>query len=196
MYPMVSCVEELREAAVVLEEVKSKLDAEGIPFDRNLPVGAMVEVPAAALNADQLAKYVKFFSIGTNDLVQYTMAADRGNESVAHLYQPMNPAVLRLMRMTIDAAKRNRIYVGVCGESAADPIIGVYWAALGVDVLSMSSTYIPVIAKMLAKLTKDDLAEYAKVPDNMPPDATAQDIFNACHDWLASRIPDLDGILL
>lgn len=196
MYPMVSCAEELMQAEEVFKEVTAQLDAEGIPYDREIPVGVMIEVPAAALNADQLAKHAKFFSIGTNDLVQYTMAADRGNEAVAHLYQPTNPAVLRLMRMTIDAAKRNGIPVGVCGESAADPVIGILWAAMGVDILSMSATYIPVIAKLCARLTKADLEEYAKVPESVPPDATAADILAACRAWMAAKIPDIDRIVL
>ncbi len=196
MYPMVSCVDEMREAAQVLEEVKRGLDADGIAYDRDVPVGAMIEVPAAALNADAIAKYVKFFSIGTNDLVQYTMAADRGNESVVHLYQPLNPAVIKLMRMTIAAARRNGISVGVCGESAADPIVGIYWAALGVDVLSMSATYIPAISKILSRLTRADLDEYANVPGGMPEGSTAGEIFEACHRWMASKIDDLDSIVL
>ena len=196
LYPMVSCVEELREAAVVLSEVKVALDAKEIPYDRDVPVGAMIEVPSAALNADELARHVDFFSIGTNDLVQYTMAADRGNESVAYLYQPTNPAVLRLMRMTIDAAKNAGIPVSVCGESAADPIVGLLWAAMGVNVLSMSPTYIPLISKLLARLTREDLEAYAHVPDEVPPGSTAQEIFDACHGWLATKIPDLEDILI
>ena len=196
MYPMVSCVEELREASFVLAEVKSALDAEGMDYDRNIEVGAMVEVPAAALNAAAIAAHVDFLSIGTNDLVQYTMAADRGNEAVAHLYQPFNPGVLKLMRMTIDAAKRKGIKVSVCGESAADPIAGLYWAALGVDMLSMSSTYIPLMSKMMARIAKADLAEYARVPDSMPEDSTALEIHDACHRWLQKKIPGLDGILI
>ena len=196
MYPMVSCVEELTAAAVVLREVQAELKAAGIPFDEDMLVGAMIEVPSAALNAEALAPLVDFFSIGTNDLVQYTMAADRGNEAVAHLYQPFNPAVLKLMRMTIEAARRNAVCVGVCGESASDPIVGVFWAALGVDVLSMSSTYIPAMAKLFAKLTRADLDDYAKVPDSLPVGATAQAIYDACHAFLAQRIPDLDNILL
>lgn len=196
MYPMVSCVEELKEAATVLEQVKRQLEDERIAFDREMLVGAMVEVPSAALNADELARYVKFFSIGTNDLVQYTMAADRGNESVAHLYQPLNPAVIKLVKMTIAAANKNGIYVGVCGESASDPIVGLYWAALGVGMLSMSATYIPAMAKLFSLLTRADLDEYAKVPDSMPVGSTAQDIFDACHAWLLKKIPDLDTMLL
>lgn len=196
MYPMVSCVEELREAAKVLEEVKRRLDEEGVAYDRNVPVGAMVEVPAAALNADAIAKYVKFFSIGTNDLVQYVMAADRGNDAVAHLYQPLNPAVIALVRMTVAAARRNGIPVGVCGESAADPVVGTYWAAVGVEELSMSATYIPAISKVLSKLTRADLDEYAKVPDSLPGGSTGDEVFRACRDWMASKIGDLDGILV
>ena len=196
MYPMVSCIEELREASVILADVKARLDAEGVPYDHDVPVGAMIEVPSAALIADELARHVDFFSIGTNDLVQYTMAADRGNESVAYLYQPTHPAVLRLMRMTIDAAKRAGIRVGVCGESASDPIVGVLWAAMGVDILSMSPTYIPLISKILARLTREDLEAYAHVPDSVQSGSTGQEIFEACHAWLATKIPNLDDILI
>ena len=196
MYPMVSCVEELRAAAEVLAEAKASLVRDGLPFKDDTPVGAMIEVPAAALNADALAKYVKFFSIGTNDLVQYTMAADRGNESVSHLYQPTNPAVLKLMRMTIDAAKRNGIYVGVCGESAADPIIGVLWAAMGIDLLSMSATYIPVIAKLLSRLSRADLDEYRRLVESVSDDQTADEVFAACRRWMAGKIPDLDEVMI
>ena len=196
LYPMVSCVEELRDCAVALGEVKADLDRNGIPYDRYMKVGAMIEVPSAALIANDLAKYVDFFSIGTNDLIQYTMAADRGNEAVAYLYQPTHPAVLRLMKMTIEAAKGSGIMLGVCGESAADPIVGILWAAMGVDMLSMSSTYIPLISTILGKLTHDDLVEYAKVPEAMPPCSTGQDILAACREFLLKKIPNLDDILI
>ena len=196
MYPMVSCIDELVAASMIFSDVKAKLDEDGIAYDHSIRVGAMIEVPSAALNADELARHVDFFSIGTNDLVQYTMAADRGNEAVANLYQPTNPAVLKLIRMTVDAAKRAGISVGVCGESAADPIVGVLWAAMGVDHLSMSPTYIPLISKILARLTRADLDEYARVPDTVPAGSTAQEIFDACHSWLATKIPNLDDILI
>ena len=196
MYPMVSCVEELREAAVILEGVKRDLETQGIAYDGDVPVGAMIEVPSAALNADALAKYVKFFSIGTNDLVQYTMAADRGNEAVAHLYQPVNPAVLRLMRMTIDAAKRNGIWVGVCGESAADPIVGVLWAAMGVDMLSMSATYIPLMSKLFSRLTRADLDDYLRTVEAMGDGASGDEILLQCNKWMRAHIPDLDNIVI
>ena len=190
MYPMVSCVEELQESARVLEEVKRELAGEGKDFDASIPVGAMIEVPSAALIADEMARYVDFFSIGTNDLIQYTMAADRGNEAVAHLYQPLHPAISKLVKMTVAAAKKAEIPISVCGESAADPVVGAYWVALGVDTLSMSAAYIPAMAKMFACLTRADLDEYAKIPDSLPPGSTGQDVFNACHDWLVAKAPD------
>jgi len=196
MYPMVSCVEELREAAIVLDEVKRRLDAEDIPYDRELRVGAMVEVPAAAINAEAIARHVDFLSIGTNDLIQYTMAADRGNEAVANLYQPTNPAVLKLIEMTIAAARRQGIEVSVCGESAADPIVGVLWVAMGVQKLSMSAGYIPVIAKLLSQLTRDDLDAYRDHVSALPVDATAKEIFDACHAWMGAKISDLEDALI
>ena len=196
MYPMVSCVEELRESAVILADVKRNLDEAGIAYDKGILVGAMIEVPSAAINAEALAKHVDFFSIGTNDLVQYTMAADRGNEAVAHLYQPLNPAVLKLMRMTVAAAKKSGIWVGVCGESAADPIVGVLWAAMGVDMLSMSATYIPLMAKLFARLTRTDLDDYLKTAESMGDGASAAEILVACDAWMRAHIPDLDNIVI
>ena len=196
LYPMVSCVDELRACAELLADVKGELDAKGIAYDRNALVGAMIEVPSAALNADVLARYVQFFSIGTNDLIQYAMAADRGNESVAHLYQPTNLAVLKLMRMTVEAAKRHGIYVGVCGESASDPIVGVLWAAMGVDLLSMSATYIPLMSKLFSRLTRADLDDYLKTVETAGADLTAADIYDLCRRWMLTKIPDLDNIVI
>ena len=196
LYPMVSCVEELTAAARILAGAKAELDAAGIAYDRDIPVGAMIEVPAAALNADAIAAQVSFFSIGTNDLVQYTMAADRGNEAVAHLYQPTHPAVLKLMQMVIAAAKRHGIPVSVCGESAADPVIGILWAAMGVEALSMSATYIPVMAKLLSRLTQAELSDYLSAVKEMGESLPAADILGCCQDWLRTKIPDLDNILI
>ena len=195
MYPMVSCVEELKEAALELESVKQELDRAGIAYDRTVKVGAMIEVPSAALNAAALSQYVDFFSLGTNDLVQYTMAADRGNEAVAYLYQPLNPAILTLVKMTVAAGHAKGIPVAVCGESASDPVVGLLWAAFGVDELSMSATFIPGMAKLLSRLTRADLDEYAKVPDSVPTGSTAQEVFNACRTWLVNKLPDLEDVL-
>ena len=196
MYPMISCVEELKESAGILADVKAGLDAEGVAYDRDVPVGMMVEVPSAAVNAAAFAKLVDFFSIGTNDLVQYVMAADRGNDAVARLYQPTNPAVLGLVRNAIGAAKARGIPVSVCGVSAADPIVGILWAAMGVDELSVSATYIPVLSKLLHRLSRADLDEYAKVAESLGGDATGGEVFAACRDWMAGRFPDLDNIVL
>ena len=196
LYPMVSCVEEVRQANAVLEGVKRELDAENVPYDRDILVGAMIEVPAAALNAEAIGEEVDLFSIGTNDLIQYTMAADRGNESVAHLYQPTNQAVIKLMRMTVAAAKKNEIWVSICGESAADPIIGVLWAAMGVDALSMSAGYIPVLSKLLSRLTRAQLNDYSAHIRDLPPGLTAHQVFGACKAWMRKNIPDLDEILV
>ena len=196
MYPMISCIEEIREASVLLEGVKRELDEAGIPYDRDIAVGAMIEVPAAAINAEGMARHVDFFSVGTNDLVQYVMAADRGNEAVANLYQPLNPAILELMRRTIAAAKKNGIPVTVCGESASDPVVGVLWAAMGVDGLSMSAPYIPVIASILRRLSRADLANYAAFALGMEADRPAQEIFADCRRWLTTRIPDFDSLLI
>ena len=193
MYPMVSCVEELKAAAEILEESKRQLTAEGFDFDAHIPVGAMVEVPAAALNAPALARHVDFFSIGTNDLVQYTMAADRGNDAVAHLYQPLNPAVIRLVDLTIAAAKARGISVSVCGESASDPVIGTLWAAMGVDTLSMSATYIPVMAQLFARLTRADLDAYRAQAAEAPQGSTGAEMYARCRDWLRARVGDFDS---
>lgn len=196
MYPMIACVEELHAAAKVFDEVRRGLDAEGVAYDPKMPVGAMIEVPSAALNAAALARHVDFFSIGTNDLVQYTMAADRGNESVAHLYQPTNPAILRLMRGVIAAARAQGIKVSVCGESASDPIVGILWAAMGIDALSMSATYIPVISKLLSRLTRADLDDYAATVEALGDDRTAHEIYTACKAWMTAKVPDLGNIVL
>lgn len=196
MYPMVSCVDELREASLVMEEVKRELTAEGKSFNKNIKVGAMIEVPSAAINAEAICRHVDFVSIGTNDLIQYTMAADRSNEEVAHLYQPTNPAVLKLIKMTISAAKKVGIPVGVCGESAADPIMGVLWVAFGVDMLSMSGTYIPLMSRMFKNLSRAELDDYASTISALPDDSSADEILAACRKWMEKAIPKLDDLLL
>ena len=196
LYPMISCVDELRAAAEVLSQVRTSLDAEGVAYDHDMEVGAMIEVPSAAINAASIARHVDFLSIGTNDLVQYTMAADRGNDSVSHLYQPTNPAVLRLMRNVVSAAKERGMKVSVCGESASDPIVGVLWAAMGVDELSMSATYIPVMSKLFSKLTRSDLDDYMKTAEAAVDDATADEILAVCRDWMERKIPDIANIVI
>ncbi|MBN3526027.1 phosphoenolpyruvate--protein phosphotransferase [Paenibacillus apiarius] len=156
MFPMISSVEEVRAAKEILEEAKQELRAEALPFDEQLPIGIMVEVPAAAMIADQLAEEVDFFSIGTNDLVQYTLAVDRMNEQIAHMYDPFHPAVLRLIRHTIEAAKKRNIAVGVCGEMAGDPRAVPLWVALGINKLSMSSRSIPRVKAAIRRASQEN----------------------------------------
>ncbi len=164
MFPMISTVDELRQCITLLEDVKEDLEYAGIPFKRDVRVGTMIEVPSAALMADVLAKEVDFFSIGTNDLIQYTLAADRNNEHVAHLYSPADPAVLRLIRMVVRAGQKEQIDVNVCGEMSGEPLYIPLLVGLGLRQLSATPRKIPEIKRVIRELTiaeAERLAEYA-----------------------------------
>ncbi|TSO25986.1 phosphoenolpyruvate--protein phosphotransferase [Lactobacillus sp. LL6] len=161
MFPMIGTLGELRKAKAILAEEKNKLTKDGVKIGDNLQVGMMIEVPAAAVLADQFAKEVDFFSIGTNDLIQYTMAADRGNDNVSYLYQPYNPSVLRLIKHTIDAAHDNGIWCGMCGEAAGDNVMFPILLSMGLDEYSMSATSILRIRSLMKKLNTADLKELA-----------------------------------
>lgn len=194
LYPMVATIEELRQANVELRLAMEQLRMAGIPFDDRLPVGCMIEIPSAALNADLFAKEVSFFSIGTNDLVQYVMAADRGNEQVSYLYQPTNPAVIRLVDMTAQAAAKAGISCTVCGESASDPVLGFLWASLGVTGLSMSAGYLPVIRKVLRSIDPADAETLASEVRELCSTAGADEIYAHTRDFLVKRIPDIEEL--
>lgn len=161
MYPMIATLAELRQANAILDETKAELDKEGIAYNKDMEVGMMVEIPAAAIIADQLAKEVDFFSIGTNDLVQYTMAADRMNEKVSHLTQPFNPAVLRLIRMVIDAAHKEGKWAGMCGEMAGNLTAIPILLGLGLDEFSMSASSVLPARVLLSRLSREDMQDIA-----------------------------------
>jgi phosphotransferase system enzyme I (PtsI) len=156
MYPLISSVDEVRAANAILNEAKRELEQEGYPFDKGIKIGIMIEVPAAVVIADLLAQEVDFFSIGTNDLVQFTLAVDRMNEEISHLYDPYHPALLRMLRMTVEAAKRSGITVGVCGELAGDLRALPIWLSLDVDELSMSSHSILQVKERLLCTSQEE----------------------------------------
>ena len=152
MYPMISGIDELRQANVILEESKAELAARGVPFHPFIEVGIMIEIPSAVLAADHLAREARFFSIGTNDLIQYTFAVDRVNDRIAHLYNPTHPAILRMIKMAVDAAHANGIWTGVCGEMAGDVLLTPLLLGLGVDELSATSVIVPRVKKAVQSL--------------------------------------------
>jgi len=153
MFPMIISVEEIRELKSVLETLKAELRAEGKAFDENIQVGVMVETPSAAVNAKFLAKEVDFFSIGTNDLTQYTLAVDRGNELISHLYNPMSPSVLGLIKQVIDASHAEGKWTGMCGELAGDERATLLLLGMGLDEFSMSAISVPHIKKLVRSVS-------------------------------------------
>lgn len=152
LIPMISCVEEILQVKKVIEKAVKELEKEKKNFNRDIPLGIMIEVPAASIMADHLAEHVDFFSIGTNDLIQYSLAIDRRNPMVAHLYQALNPAVLKMIKMTIDAARKHKIDIVMCGEMAGDPINIPILIGMGLTDLSMNSASIPVVKKIVRNI--------------------------------------------
>jgi phosphotransferase system enzyme I (PtsI) len=161
MYPMISGVEELNQANALVEEFKAELRQEGTGFQEDLEIGAMIEIPSAAVAAESLARRVKFFSIGTNDLIQYSLAVDRLNERIAHLYQPTHPAIIRLIKMTTDAAKQHGLWVGVCGEMAGDPVLTPLLLGVGITELSAAPAVVPQIKYLIRRLKMEEANELA-----------------------------------
>ncbi|QQS08032.1 MAG: phosphoenolpyruvate--protein phosphotransferase [Phycisphaerales bacterium] len=171
MFPLITSLAELRHAKVILGDVMEDLDEAGVEFDRSMKVGMMVEVPSAALMADHFAREVDFFSIGTNDLVQYTLAVDRTNERVANLYSPTHPAVIRLIRDTARVGKHHKIPVSCCGESASDPEFAMLLIGLGLRTLSVTSSSIPTLKRFVRGVTVAQCERVAKQVMSLDSDA-------------------------
>jgi len=183
LFPMISSLEELREAKKILEETKEELRTEVIPFDESVQSGIMVEVPSAAILSDYFAKEVDFFSIGTNDLIQYTVAVDRGNEKLSHLYSQYHPAVLRLIKTVIDNGREAGIWVGMCGESAGDPKLIPVLLGMGLKEFSMTASSILQARWIIRNLRKSDLEQAAEKVLSLP---TAEDVEHYCTALLQS----------
>ena len=173
MFPMISSIEELRAAKAILQEVKDDLHKENIAFNKNLEVGIMVEIPATAIISDLFAKEVDFFSIGTNDLIQYTTAVDRMNEKISHLYNPFHPALLRLIKMVIDSAHKENKWVGMCGEVAGDPKLIPVLIGMGLDEFSMSPISILKARGIIRNISQEKMRDLAMQVINLP---TAEDV--------------------
>jgi phosphotransferase system enzyme I (PtsI) len=153
---MISCVEEIIQVKKLIDKAVWALEEEEKIFNKNIPLGLMIEVPSAVMMAEEFGQYVDFFSIGTNDLIQYSMAIDRGNRHVAHLNQPLNPAMIRLLKMIMDASKRSGVDVAMCGEMAGDPFNLPVLMGLGLKELSMNPGSIPVVKQMVRKMDSSD----------------------------------------
>ena len=178
MYPMISGIEELRQANILLEECKDELKEKGLAFNASMEVGAMIEVPSAAMTADIIAKEVDFFSIGTNDLIQYSIAVDRSNEKVAYLYEPAHPGVLRLIKNIIDVGHRAGIWVGMCGELAGDPLFTLILLGLGLDEFSMPSIMVPEIKHIIRSVNMAQAKQIAEEAVSLPTAAEVESFVN------------------
>ncbi len=190
MFPMISTLYELRQCKMHLADVMEELEEEGEDFNRKLPVGTMIEVPSAAVMADQLAKEVNFFSIGTNDLIQYTLAADRTNENVAYLYTGHDPAVIRLIDQVVQAAQNAGITVNVCGEMSGDPTSLILLIGLGLRQLSATPHSIPEMKRLIRSITAADAKQVADEAKKMD---TARDVTNYLREQTRRVLPDVTG---
>jgi len=188
MFPMISGLDELEKTLLVFNQVKEELRASNTPFDEDIKIGTMIEVPSAALISDELAKRVDFFSIGTNDLIQYTIAVDRGNEKIAYLYQPFHPGVLRLIKVVIDNAHKANIPIGMCGEMASNPYATVLLAGLGLDEFSMSPSSLLEVRKILRSV---DYKEATKMANKVLKMNSSTQIVNYIKEWMSKRFEHL-----
>ncbi len=192
LFPLISGVTELIQAKAVLDSVKDELRSENVSFDEEIQVGVMIEVPSAAITADLLAKECDFFSIGTNDLIQYCIAIDRGNQHVAYLYEPLHPAVLRTIKLVITAAHHEGIWVGMCGEMAGDPLCTMILLGLEIDELSMNAVSIPTVKRIVRSIRREEAAELTYKALILP---TAKEVEQYVIKEMSRRFPDIFSIV-
>jgi phosphotransferase system enzyme I (PtsI) len=188
MYPMISGVDEVRRANALLQECRDELRSEGIPFNEQMEIGAMIEIPSAAISADIIAKEVDFFSIGTNDLIQYAIAVDRLNEHIAHLYEPTHPSIIRLIRMIVDAGHAHSLWVGICGEMAGDIVLTPLLLGLGVDELSTGAALVPRVKRAVQSM---DISVCLKLIEDIKHLDNAGAILAECEKVAKEHYPDL-----
>ena len=189
MYPMISGVEELKKANVFLNECKRELKDKNVKFDENIKVGAMIEVPSAAITSDVLAEEVDFFSIGTNDLIQYALAVDRVNEKIAYLYEPAHPAVLRLIKMVIDNGHSKNIWVAMCGEMAGDPLLTIILIGLGLDEFSTSPINLLEVKRIIRAVS---YKQAKKIADQALKLSSSREIEDFAREKLKKYVPDIE----
>jgi phosphotransferase system enzyme I (PtsI) len=185
MYPMISGADELARANAVLAECREELKSRGVAFDATMEVGAMIEIPSAAATTDLLARQCTFFSVGTNDLIQYMLAIDRVNDRIAHLYEPTHPAVVRTLRHIVVEARRARVPVSVCGEMAGDPVFTPLLLGLGIDCLSMSPAWLPSVKYLIRVMTMSDARALAEEALTL---GSASEIYARCEAFYRARV--------
>ncbi|HXX63528.1 MAG TPA: phosphoenolpyruvate--protein phosphotransferase [Bacteroidota bacterium] len=188
MFPMISTVQEIRQAKALVAQAKKELDDRGLGYDPHIKIGVMIEVPAAAVLAEEIASEVDFLSIGTNDLIQYLMAVDRDNAAVAPLYQQFHPAVLRTIKHVIDAGHKRGVWVGMCGEMAGDPLATVLLVGLGIDELSVLPSVLPEIKKIILSIRQKDAK---RVAERLLARATEQEIRDELSALIRNKVPEI-----
>jgi phosphotransferase system enzyme I (PtsI) len=186
LFPMISGIGEIRQAKAILEEMKTGLAKARVPFDQGIEIGAMIEIPSASITADILAREVDFFSIGTNDLIQYTLAVDRINEHVSYLYEPLHPAILRIIRGVVQSAHQAGIPAAICGEMAAEPAYSLVLLGLELDEFSMNPVAIPKVKKVLRMSRFEETQNLVEQIFQLP---TASEIESHVRNWMAERFP-------
>jgi phosphotransferase system enzyme I (PtsI) len=187
LFPMISGIGEIRQAKTILEEVKKSLVKARVPFDQGIQIGAMIEIPSASITADILAREVDFFSIGTNDLIQYALAVDRINEHVSYLYEPLHPAILRIIRGVVQSAHQAGIPAAICGEMAAEPAYSLVLLGLGLDEFSMNPVAIPKVKKVLRMSRFEETQALVEQIFQFP---TGIEIESHIRNWMAERFPE------